>query len=138
MNRNGNNRIVLTKYKYLPFNNKTVVHQSQKRNSKKKKKVKINRAYLDLTSDVTNINLGSTMKRGFVISRTRMESVHGMRELPKMYDDEDTRSRRGYVTHMEHGNLSHATIERSSFSFIRRARLTPIAGINLAASRTVL
>lgn len=36
-----------------------------------------------------------------------MESVHGMRELPKMYDDEDTRSRRGYVTHMEHGNLSH-------------------------------
>lgn len=131
-----NNRIVLTKYKYLPFNNKTVVHQSQKRNSKKKKKIKINRAYLDLTSDVTNINLGSTMKRGFVISRT--ESVHGMRELPKMYDDEDTRSRRGYVTHMEHGNLSHATIERSSFSFIRRARLTPIAGINLAASRTVL
>lgn len=135
MNRNGNNRIVLTKYKYLPFNNKTVVHQSQKRNSKKKK-IKINRAHLDLTSDVTNINLGSTMKRGFVISRT--ESVHGMRELPKMYDDEDTRSRRGYVTHMEHGNLSHATIERSSFSFIRRARLTPIAGINLAASRTVL
>lgn len=135
MDRNGNNRIVLTKYKCLPFNNKIVVHQSQKRNSKKKK-VKINRAYLDLTSDVTNINLGSTMKRGFVISRT--ESVHGMRELPKMYDDEDTRSRRGYVTHMEHGNLSHATIERSSFSFIRRARLTPIAGINLAASRTVL
>lgn len=136
MDRNGNNRIVLTKYKYLPFNNNSVVYQNQKRNSKKKKKVKINRAHLDLTSDVTNINLGSTMKRGFVISRT--ESVHGMRELPKMYDDEDTRSRRGYVTHMEHGNLSHATIERSSFSFIRRARLTPIAGINLAASRTVL
>lgn len=30
-----------------------------------------------------------------------MESVHGMRELAKMYDDEDTRSRRGYVTHVE-------------------------------------
>lgn len=138
MDRNGNNRIVLTKYKYLPFNNRLSFIKIKRETQKKKKKIKINQAHFDLTSDVTNINLGSTMKRGFVISRTRMESVHGMRELPKMYDDEDTRSRRGYVTHMEHGNLSHATIERSSFSFIRRARLTPIAGINLAASRTVL